>query len=125
MSTFLLRRLGFLILTMLLTSLLIFIITQYLPGDVARVILGREASETSVQALREELGLNQPLPVQYLTWLGHFLSGEWGKSYSTSLPVRPLVLERLGNSLMLATLTLVIAVPLAVALGVVAGLRAH
>jgi peptide/nickel transport system permease protein len=123
MLRFLIRRLGFLVLTMLLTSLIIFIITQYLPGDVARVILGREASETSVQALREELGLNRPLPTQYVTWLGRFVSGEWGKSYSTELPVRPLVAERLGNSLMLAFLTLIIAVPLAVGLGVLAGLH--
>jgi peptide/nickel transport system permease protein len=123
MLRYLIRRLGFLLLTMLLTSVIIFIITQYLPGDVARVILGREASATSVQSLREELGLNRPLPVQYLTWLGRFVSGEWGKSYSTELPVRTLVAERLGNSLMLALLTIIIAVPLAVGLGVLAGLR--
>src|SRR5437868_3715414 len=123
MLRYLARRLGLLLLTLLLTSLIIFIITQFLPGDVARVILGREASETSLQALREELGLNQPLPVQYLTWLGRFVSGDWGKSYSTSLLIRPLVLERLGNSLMLALLTVLLAVPLAVGLGVLAGLN--
>src|SRR5437879_3407652 len=109
--------------TLLLTSIIIFVITQFLPGDVARVILGREASETSLQSLREELGLNQPLPLQYVMWLGRFVGGDWGISYSTSLPIRPLVLERLGNSLMLALLTVVLAVPLAVGLGVVAGLN--
>jgi peptide/nickel transport system permease protein len=118
-----LRRLGFLLLTLLLTSMIIFIITRYLPGDVARVILGREASETSVQALRVELGLDQPLPLQYLTWLGRFVAGDWGQSYSTGLPLRSLVLERLGNSLMLALLTVALAVPLAVTLGVLAGLN--
>jgi peptide/nickel transport system permease protein len=117
------RRLGFLLLTLLLTSIIIFVITQFLPGDVARVILGREASETSVQSLREDLGLNRPLPLQYLTWLGRFVGGDWGKSYSTSLLIRPLVLERLGNSLMLALSTVVLAVPLALALGVLAGLN--
>lgn len=125
MSRYLARRLGFLLLTLLLTSLLIFVITQLLPGDVARVILGREASEVSLQALREELGLNQPPPIQYVQWLGRFLAGDWGKSYSTELPIRPLVMERLGNSLMLASLTVAIAVPLAVALGVLAGLNAN
>ncbi|MBI1800011.1 MAG: ABC transporter permease [Chloroflexi bacterium] len=125
MSRYLARRLGFLLLTLLLTSLLIFVITQLLPGDVARVILGREASEVSLQALREELGLNQPPPIQYVQWLGRFLAGDWGKSYSTELPIRPLVMERLGNSLMLASLTVLIAVPLAVALGVLAGLNAN
>jgi len=123
MLRYLLRRLGFLLLTVILTSLLIFIITQLLPGDVARVILGREASDAALEALRQELGLNKPLPIQYLTWLGRFATGDWGKSYSTSLPIRPLVLERLGNSLMLAGLTLVIAIPLSIGLGVWAGLN--
>lgn len=123
MLRYLLRRIGFLILTLILTSVIIFCITQLLPGDVARVILGREASVTSLERLRDELGLRQPLPVRYLTWLGHFVTGDWGKSYSTELPIRPLVIERLGNSLMLAALILVIAVPLAVTLGVMAGLN--
>jgi peptide/nickel transport system permease protein len=123
MLRYLLRRLGFLLLTVFLTSLLIFIITQLLPGDVARVILGREASDTALEALRQELGLNKPLPIQYLTWLGRFATGDWGKSYSTSLPIRPLVLERLGNSLMLAGLAMVIAIPLSIGLGVWAGLN--
>ncbi len=123
MLRYLLRRLGFLLLTIILTSALIFVITQWLPGDVARVILGREASDTAVAALRQELGLNRPLPVQYLPWLGRFVTGDWGKSYSTNLPIRSLVLERLGNSLMLAGLSVVIAIPLSVGLGVLAGLN--
>jgi len=123
MLRYLLRRIGFLILTLILTSVIIFCITQLLPGDVARVILGREASATSLERLRDELGLRQPLPVRYLTWLGHFVTGDWGTSYSTELPIRPLVIERLGNSLMLAALILVIAIPLAVTFGVVAGLN--
>jgi len=123
MSRYIARRLGFLLLTILLTSIIIFLITQWLPGDVARVILGREAGETALEALREELGLNDPLPVQYLNWLGGFITGDWGTSYSTNQPIRPLVLERLRNSLMLAAVTMVIAVPLSVGLGVLAGLN--
>ena len=123
MAPYLIRRLLFLLLTLLLTSLIIFVITQWLPGDVARVILGREASETSLEQLREQLGLNRPLPLQYVSWLLNFGAGNWGLSYSTGLPIRPLVLERLGNSLMLAFVTVVIALPLSVGLGVVAGLR--
>jgi peptide/nickel transport system permease protein len=123
-TRYLLRRLGFLLLTLLLTSVVIFAITQLLPGDVARVILGREASETALQALRVRLGLDRPAPVQYLGWLSAFVRGDWGLSFSTGVPIRGLVLERLGNSLMLAGVTLAIAVPLAVALGVVAALRA-
>jgi peptide/nickel transport system permease protein len=123
MSRYILRRLAFLALTLFLTSLIVFVVTQLLPGDVARIILGREASEAALEELRAELGLDQPLPLQYLSWLGDFVAGDWGLSYSTGLPVRGLVLERLGNSLMLATVTLIIAVPLSIGLGVFAGLR--
>ena len=64
MITYLLRRVGFLGLTLLLTSIIIFTTTQLLPGDVARVILGREASQVQVDKLREQLGLNDPPPLQ-------------------------------------------------------------
>lgn len=124
MSRYLLRRIGFLLLTLLISSALIFVICRLLPGDVARVILGREASDAAVAALREDLGLNRPLPLQYLNWLAGFVSGDWGTSYSTRQPIRDLVGERLANSLMLAGLTGLIAVPLAIGLGVLAGLRA-
>ncbi len=123
MSRYILRRIGFLTLTVLLTSLLIFLVTQWLPGDVCRIMLGREAGQGAIDTCRQELGLNQPLPVQYLTWLGDFLTGDWGTSYATGEPIFPLVMDRLGNSLMLAIVTLVIAVPLAVFLGVIAGLN--
>ena len=123
MPRYVLRRLGFLLLTLLLTSSIIFAITQVLPGDVARVILGREAGEAALNSLREELGLNDPLPVQYLRWLGNFVQGDWGESFSTRTEVRPLVQQRLGNSLMLAAVTLGIAVPVGIALGVIAGLN--
>lgn len=122
MARFLLRRLGFLLLTLLFTSLVIFVITQALPGDVARVLLGREASEQALTQLRTQLGLDRPLPLQYLSWLWDFVRGDWGTSYSTGQAVRPLVLARMGNSLDLAGLTLLIAVPSAVALGVLAAL---
>jgi peptide/nickel transport system permease protein len=123
MGRYLFRRLGFLIVTVLITSVMIFIVTQWLPGDVARVILGREAGEAALQSLRAELGLNDPLYVQYFHWLGNFLQGDWGISYSTRSEILPLVLSRLRNSLMLAGLTMLIAVPLAVGLGVIAGLK--
>jgi peptide/nickel transport system permease protein len=113
----------FLLLTLLLTSLIIFTVTQYLPGDVARIVLGREAGEEQLQAYREEFGLNDPLPVQYLNWLTNFVNGDWGISYSTRTEIFPLVMERLHNSLMLAALTMFIGVPLAVLLGVIAGLK--
>jgi len=123
MIRYILRRMAFLLLTFLLTSLLIFAVTQFLPGDVARVILGREAGEAALEALRAELGLNDPPPVQYINWLGRFIRGDWGQSFSTRSAIRPVVLERLGNSLLLAGFTLLIAAPLALLLGVIAGLN--
>jgi peptide/nickel transport system permease protein len=122
---YLARRLSFLLLTILLTSLLVFLVTQWLPGDVCRVILGREAGQAALQSCRQDLGLDLPLPVQYLSWLGHFLTGDWGISFSTRQAILPIVTQRLGNSLLLAFLTLFISVPVAIGLGVVAGLNAN
>jgi peptide/nickel transport system permease protein len=123
MSRYILRRIGFLALTLLLTSLIVFSVTQFLPGDVARVVLGREAGEEQLEAFREEFGLNDPLPVQYLNWLTDFVRGDWGRSLSTRSEIYPVVMARLRNSLMLAVLTMVIGVPISVVLGVVAGLN--
>lgn len=123
MSRYLVRRIGFLGVTLILTSLIVFTITQFLPGDVARVVLGREAGEEALEAFREQYGLNDPLPVQYVSWLGNFVTGNWGQSLSTRSEIFPIVMERLGNSLILAGLTMLIAVPLAVVLGVLAGLN--
>jgi len=124
MLRYTLRRLGFLLLTLLLTSVLIFAITQLLPGRVGRVLLGREASEAAVAKLEQELGLNDPSPVRYVRWLTSFVSGDWGKAYSQrSLDVRTLVLDRLQKSMWLAGLALLLAVPLGILLGTVAGLR--
>lgn len=123
MAKFIVRRLAFLALTVLLTSIIVFVVTQFLPGDVARIILGREASDAALESLRRELGLDLPLPLQFLSWLGGFVTGDWGNSYSTDQAIRPLVTARLGNSLQLAGLTLLVAVPTAVLLGVIAALR--
>ncbi len=123
MSRYILRRIGFLALTLLLTSLIIFTVTQSLPGDVARVVLGREAGEEQLEAFREEFGLNDPLPVQYLNWLTDFVRGDWGRSLSTRSEIFPVVMARLRNSMMLAALTMLIGVPLSILLGVIAGLN--
>ena len=123
MTLYILRRLGFLVVTVLLTSLLIFAVTRLLPGDVARVILGREAGEAALQELREDLGLDRPAPVQYAAWLRGLVTGDWGTSYSTRQEIAPLVWQRLRNSLLLAGLTLLLATPLGIGLGVAAALR--
>jgi peptide/nickel transport system permease protein len=123
MAKYVVRRLGFLLLTIVLTSLIVFGVTQLLPGDVARAVLGREAGEAALEAFREQNGLNDPLAVQYGRWLGNFVTGNWGESLSTRSAIFPVVMERLRNSLLLTGMTMAIAVPLAVFLGVVAGLN--
>ncbi len=125
MLKYTLRRLGFLVLTLLLTSIIIFSIAQLLPGDVARVMLGREAGEETVAALRTKLGLNDPIYVRYGRWLGGFVQGDWGHSYPDDTPIFPLVTQRLTKSLWLALVTIVMAVPISIVLGVVAGLNAN
>lgn len=124
MSRYIIRRIFLLIVTMLVTSVIIFALTQLLPGDVARLILGRDARPEALENMREELGLNESVPIQYLSWLGGFMTGDWGTSYASGRPpVRPLVLDRLGNSLKLALMTLAISIPLSIFLGVIAALR--
>ncbi len=123
MTTYILRRLGFLLLTLIVTSLLIFIITNLLPGDVARTVLGREAGEAQLEEFREKFGLNDPLPVQYGRWFFNFVRGDWGESISTRSEIREVIGQRLNNSLQLAGLTLLFSVPLGVVLGVIAGLN--
>ncbi|MEF3273945.1 MAG: ABC transporter permease [Chloroflexus sp.] len=124
MLRYLARRVLLLGITVLISSMIIFIICRLLPGDVARVLLGREAGEAALAALRAELGLDRPWPIQYFDWLRGFISGDWGISYSTRQPIRPLVWERLNNSLLLAAATLLLAIPLGIGLGVWAGWRA-
>ncbi len=125
MAKFLLRRTGFLVITLLFTSMVIFLITQALPGDVARVVLGREAGEQALAQFRAERGLDRSVALQYFHWLRGFVAGDWGVSYSTGQEIRPMVMARLANSLQLAGLTLLIAVPVAVGLGVIAALYAE
>ena len=126
MLQYLLRRVLFLGLTFVLTSIIIFGISQVLPGDVARVLLGREAGEEAVQTLRVQLGLNDPLPTRYVHWISDFVRGDWGVSYSNNeRPIYPLVMERLRHSVWLAGVALVVSVPIAIALGLFAGLNAN
>ncbi len=124
MIRYLVRRVLLLLITLLVTSMIVFALTQFLPGDIARLILGRDASPEAIETFRQEFGLNESLPMQYVNWLGGFLTGNWGKSFAEGNPsVRPLVLDRLGNSLILAGFTLLISVPIAILLGVMAALR--
>ncbi len=123
MIAYILRRLGMILLTLFLASIIIFAATQLLPGDVAQVILGQFATPEAVANLREELGLNRPVVVQYVDWLTRFAQGDWGTSLVSRMDVRPLIMQRLRNSLMLAGVSIVMYVPLGILLGVIAALK--
>lgn len=123
MLQFIVRRLAFMVVTLLIVSVVIFAVTEVLPGNAARSILGAEATEQSVAALEERLGLDRPAYERYVSWLTGAAQGDFGESLRMNVAVGPLIMERLGNSLALAGLALLISVPIAVALGVIAGLR--
>ncbi len=123
MGRFLLRRLWLSAITLLLVSIVLFAVAEVLPGDVGRTILGPFATNEQVAQLNRELGLDRPLPVRYVEWLGGFISGDWGQSPLLNTPVRPLVVERMINSLMLATFALALVVPVSIGLGVLAALH--
>lgn len=123
MIPFIVRRLGMTVLMFILVSMLIFGLTQVLPGDVTTMVLGRFASEESKAELRSELGLDRSLPVQYGTWLADFARGDWGTSVSLRSDIGPLIWERLVNSAYLAFVGLLMFAPLGIVLGLFAGLR--
>ena len=117
------RRLTVLMVTLLVASLLIFLLLEILPGDPAAVILGVGAQEDTLRALRTELGLDLPAPVRYLNWLGEVLQGDLGRSYTYDTPVQELMLNRVELSLPLALLAILLSTGIAIPLGVFAASR--
>lgn len=107
------------VLLLLAVSVLIFVGTQVLPGDVASSILGQQATPQNLANLRAELGLDRPAIERYFDWLGGFVTGDLGKSLANKQPVAKLISARLENTLFLAGATAAICVPLAMLLGVI------
>jgi peptide/nickel transport system permease protein len=114
------RRLLLGILTLFIISVVIFGATELLPGDLARELLGQSATEETLAALREQLGLNDPAPLRYWNWLTGVLQGDFGVSMATQKPISELVGTRLGNTLFLALYAAALSVPLSLLLGVLA-----
>jgi peptide/nickel transport system permease protein len=119
------RRLALGVLTILATSVLIFACTEVLPGDVATAILGQSATPEAVEAIRIQLGLHDPAPVRYVRWLTNFLQGDLGTSLANGRPIAQQIGTRLGNTLFLASVAGIVAVPLAIILGIMAAIRAN
>ncbi|MBH5390154.1 ABC transporter permease [Bradyrhizobium diversitatis] len=125
MLNFVVRRLLAILPVLLAVSLLTFLIASLLPGDLAFVILGDQATPENVAALRRDMGLDQPLWWRYLSWLGHVLQGDLGRSFRTGQTVLQAVAERIPVSLQLMLMAefigLVIGVPVAIACAARAG----
>ena len=125
MPGFVARRLLYLVPVLIAVSLLTFLIASLLPGDLAYVILGDQATSEKVAALRHDMGLDEPIWWRYLSWLGHVLQGDFGRSFRTGQTVLQAVAERLPVSLELMVLAelgaLAIGIPLAIACAVRSG----
>jgi peptide/nickel transport system permease protein len=117
------RRVGALAITLLFVSLLVFVVVRVLPGDPALIILGLEANADSVARVRQALGLDQPVPVQYAQWVGRALRGDLGRSIQYDLPVGALILSRLTVTLPLTLLAAGFMIAAAIPLGVFAATR--
>jgi peptide/nickel transport system permease protein len=118
MTAFILKRLGFAIVTLFAVLSLVFFIVRILPGDPAMVILGDQASAASIAALRAKLGLDQPLIVQYLNFLAGAVQGDWGVSMVTGRPVIGEVLNVLPSTIELTVVSLFLGVILGVPAGI-------
>lgn len=114
------QRLALGLLLLWAASVLIFVGTTILPGDVAQSILGQSATPVSLANLREELGLNDPPVTRYFNWLGGVLQGDLGTALSNKQDIAQAMGKRLSNTLFLAACAAVVAVPLAIALGLIA-----
>lgn len=123
MISILTHRIVSLVVTLLVVSLLIFTVMDLLPGDPAAIMLGTSASPDTLAALQYQMGLDRPLPLRYLAWLGGVLRGDLGQSYTYGVPVAGLILERLAVTLPLALLAILLSVTIAVPLGVQAARR--
>ncbi len=123
MSAFLVKRLGFAIVTLWAVLSLVFVVVRIVPGDPARLMLGMNASADQVALLRNQMGLDAPLILRYLHWVGGLLTLDFGRSYTYSVPVIDLVRERLVVSLPLALIALTLSTAIAIPVGLFAASR--
>ncbi len=123
MRRFVLRRVAALAATLLFVSILVFVVVRILPGDPALLIMGTEASPEAAAELREAMGLDRPIPVQYAEWMGRALRGDLGRSIQYDVPVGALILSRLPVTLPLTLMAGGLMILAAVPLGIFAAAR--
>ena len=123
MLSFVLRRLGQMLFTLVAASFLIFAVSEWTPGSVARKMLGPYATQEQVAILTEKMGLDRPAPVRYVEWAGNLLRGDLGWSTLYKQPAAPILKDRLGNTAILAAIAFAIIVPVSIIFGLLAGMR--
>src|SRR5438552_93499 len=123
MKRFLVKHLLFLLLTLLVVSFLVFTLNEFSPGAVARKVLGAYATQEQVDLLTKQMGLDRPVLVRYVEYLGALVSGDLGYSARFKAPVKDVIFKHLANTALLAAVAFACIVPLSTLLGVVAGMR--
>src|SRR3954447_13465497 len=123
MTLYVVRRLGLLLLAIVVTSIVVFLLLRLLPGDLAKVIGGTQATPEQIGAIRKELGLDQPLVRQYLEWIGGILHGDFGVSALNGETVTSQLGEKLTVTAPLVVVSTVLSIIVAVPLGIIAGAR--
>jgi peptide/nickel transport system permease protein len=116
-------RLGWLLVTVLVVTFLVFCVNEFSPGQVARKILGPYATQEQLSILTEQMGLNRPVFIRYFDWLGQTLQGDLGYSTLYKTQVNNIIWDRLGNTGLLAAIAFALIVPLSVLFGISAGMR--
>lgn len=122
MLRYIARRMGYMLITLVVISMIIFFLAEVVPVDPARSILGAYTTDENVAALRKKMGLDEPVVERYFTWLGRALRGDLGESFRLGVKIRPLLLTRFRNSLYLAFFALVMMIPFALLAGILSGL---
>lgn len=120
MLSFLVRRLVTLSITVIAASVIVFVVLEVLPGDPALLMLGTEATDETLAAMRAEMGLDRPAIVRYFVWIGGLLSGDMGISYAYDVPVAKLVADRIAVTIPLALMALALSTAIAIPLGMLA-----
>ena len=123
MITFIIRRLVQAIPVMFLATVGVFLLLHLLPGDPAILMAGPDAPQATIDAVRQDMGLNEPLPVQYVVWLQHIVRGDLGKSVFSKLPVSQLISQRAPATIELAIAGEILTILIALPLGVIAAVK--
>jgi peptide/nickel transport system permease protein len=122
MKQMVLNRIAIGFVTLLAVSVIVFVMTSWLPGDVASILLGQAATPKTLAALRAELGTDQPLIVQYFSWLGNMATGDLGISKTGGATISSLISSRIGNTMMMAGLVAIISIPISISVGLFAAM---